>query len=207
METEQKLEPRLSSTPSPEASQSQPPATIDASPEGPHIEESVSTTGLSKNPLLQKQLIEAALYVSGRPLDMKTLGNVIGARSEDKIRAIVQSIMEKYRQMESPLQIVELQDGRWVMQLKGEISKYVRRLSSRPLVTPGPLRTLGYIALNQPVTQARVVLVRGKLAYGHVKQLREMDLITDEKVGKTRILRTTRTFADYFNLSQDQSEM
>ena len=34
-----------------------------------------------------------------------------------------------------------------------------------------------------------------------------MDLITDEKVGKTRVLRTTSTFADYFNLNHDVIEM
>ena len=213
METEQKLE-RRPPTPS-EAVQDhstvplEPQAgTTELTPDTPHPEEaSASTSGLSKNPALQRQLLEAALYVSGRPLDLKTLGNVIGARSEDKIRAIAHTVMEKYNQNESPIQIVELPDGRWVMQLKATISKYVRRLSNRPLLTPGPLRTLGFIALKQPVKQAYVVLVRGKLAYGHVKQLREMDLITDEKVGKTRILRTTSTFADYFNLNHDVIEM
>ncbi len=60
---------------------------------------------------------------------------------------------------------------------------------------------------KQTVNKAYVVHERGKLAYGHVKHLREMDLITDEKVGKTRILRTTSTFADYFNLNHDVIEM
>ena len=213
MEAEQKLEER---PPTPKQAIQEQPAipldsqsTAEAIPDTPQPEEAAaaSTSGLSKNPLLQKQLIEAALYVSGRPLDLKILGNVIGARSEEKIRAIAHSDAEKYNQNESPIQIVELPDGRWVMQLKATVSKYVRRLSNRPLLTPGPLRTLGFIALKQPVKQAYVVLVRGKLAYGHVKQLREMDLITDEKVGKTRILRTTSTFADYFNLNHDVIEM
>jgi chromosome segregation and condensation protein ScpB len=47
------------------------------------------------------------------------------------------------------------------------------------------------------------VRVRGKLAYQHVKQLKEMDLITYEKLGRSRVLRTTITFADYFNLNHD----
>ena len=152
---------------------------------------------------MQKRLIEAALYVSGRPLDLKTLGSVIGARSEEKIRALAMNVAEKYRSMESSIQVIELPDGRWVMQLRAEMGKHVRRLASRPLLTPGPLRTLGFIALKQPISQAYVVKVRGKLAYGHVKQLREMDMITDEKVGKSRVLKTTTTFADYFNLNHD----
>ena len=152
---------------------------------------------------LQQQLCEAALYVSGRPLDLKTIGSVIGARSEDKIRGIASAVSERYRTANSPLQVVELPDGRFVMQLKAEFAKHVRKLANRPLLTPGPLRTLSFIALKQPITQSYVVRVRGKLAYIHVKQLKDMDLIVDEKIGRTRLLRTTSTFADYFNLNHD----
>src|SRR3989449_9887890 len=153
--------------------------------------------------MVQQQLCEAALYVSGRPLDLKTLGSVIGARSEDKIRTVSQAVAERYRGADSPIQVLELPDGRFVMQLKGEFARTVKKLATRPLLTPGPLRTLSFIALRQPVPQAHVVRVRGKLAYGHVKQLRQMDLITDDRVGRSRLLRTTITFADYFNLNHD----
>jgi segregation and condensation protein B len=156
---------------------------------------------------LQQQLCEAALYVSGRPLDLKMIGSVIGARSEDKIRATAAAVSERYKLAGSPIQVVELPDGRFVMQLKAEFAKHVRKLSNRPLLTPGPLRTLSFIAIKQPVTQSYVVRVRGKLAYVHVKQLRDMDLINDERIGRTRMLRTTSTFADYFNLNHDPSLM
>src|SRR5881409_623386 len=172
------------------------------------MEAQVSTnTARPKTADLQQQLCEAALYVSGRPLDLKMIGSIIGARSEDKIRGIEMAVSERYKIAESPIQVVELPDGRFVMQLKGEFAKHVRKLANRPLLTPGPLRTLSFIALRQPVPQAHVVRVRGKLAYGHVKQLRQMDLITDDRVGRTRILRTTGTFADYFNLPHDTAAM
>jgi len=161
----------------------------------------------AKSAVLQQQLCEAALYVSGRPLDLKTLGSIIGARSEEKIRAIARTVAERYRASNSPLQVMELPDGRFVMQLRAEFARHVKKLSNRPLLTPGPLRTLSFIALRQPIMQAYVVRVRGKLAYTHVKQLKDMDLITDEKIGRTRILRTTSSFADYFNLSHDPAVM
>src|SRR6266704_2858171 len=153
--------------------------------------------------LLQQQLCEAALYVSGRPLDFKTIGAVIGARSEEKIRSIARAISQRYASMDSPVQVLELPDGRFVMQLRPEFVKNVRKLSNRPLLTPGPLRTLSFIALRQPISQSHVVRVRGKLAYQHVKQLKEMDLISYDKLGRTKVLRTTITFADYFNLNHD----
>jgi segregation and condensation protein B len=155
--------------------------------------------------LLQQQLCEAALYVSGRPLDLKTIGSVIGARSEEKIRSMARAIAERYAKIDSPIQVLELPDGRFVMQLRPEFVKNVRKLSNRPLLTPGPLRTLSFIALRQPISQSHVVRVRGKLAYQHVKQLKEMDLISydKDKLGRSRVLRTTITFADYFNLNHD----
>lgn len=156
---------------------------------------------------MQLQLCEAALYVSGRPLDTKTIGSIIGARSEEKIKGLVRTVKERFEKSESPIQILELPDGRFVMQLKPEIAKHVRKLSNRPLLTPGPLRTLSFIALRQPIVQSRVIAVRGKLAYQHVKQLKDMDLISFEKLGRSRALRTTATFADYFNLSHDMSSM
>ncbi len=161
----------------------------------------------AKSQLVQLQLCEAALYVSGRPLDLKTIGSIVGARSEDKIRSIARMVAQRYARVESPVQVLELPDGRFVMQLRAEFAKHVRKLSNRPLLTPGPLRTLSFIALRQPIPQSYVVRVRGKLAYGHVKQLKDMDLISDERIGRTRLLRTTMTFADYFNLSHDASVM
>ncbi len=157
--------------------------------------------------MLQQQLCEAALYVSGRPLDFKTIGSVIGARSEEKIRSIARAIAERYAKIDSPVQVLELPDGRFVMQLRPQFAKNVRRLSNRPLLTPGPLRTLSFIALRQPIAQSHVVRVRGKLAYQHVKQLKEMDLISYDKLGRSRVLRTTTTFADYFNLNHDPALM
>jgi len=171
------------------------------------LEAQSQTEPTSKTASLQQQLCEAALYVSGRPLDLKTIGSIIGARSEEKIRNLARGIAERYGKSESPIQVLELPDGRFVMQLKPDIAKHVRKLSNRPLLTPGPLRTLSFIALRQPINQAHVIRVRGKLAYQHVKQLKEMDLISYEKFGRSRMLRTTTTFADYFNLNHDPALM
>jgi segregation and condensation protein B len=93
------------------------------------------------------------------------------------------------------------------MQLKPQYTPHVRRLATRQLLTPGPMKTLSFIAYKQPVTQSYLAKVRGNLSYSHVKHLQEMGLISEEKLGRTKILRTTPNFADYFNLSQDLQTM
>ena len=148
-------------------------------------------------------LIEAALYVTGKPLDLKTLGSVVGFRSEDKLRELARYLKAKYVADGSCLEVLELSDGRFVMQLKPQYVRHVKRLATRQLLTPGPMKTLSFIAYRQPVTQSYLAKVRGNLAYSHVKQLREIGLIAEERLGRTKILRTTPNFADYFNLSHE----
>lgn len=152
-------------------------------------------------------LLEAALYVAGRPLNLKTLGSIIKTRSKRKVQRLVSILMEEYKNRETALEILELEDKRFVLQLKAEYSPQVQRLAIRPLLSKGPLKTLSYIAYRQPVLQPQVVDVRGHHAYGHLRQLESMGLISRERVGRTRLLRTTGFFADYFGLSHDLRTM
>lgn len=152
-------------------------------------------------------LLEAALYVAGRPLDLKSLGSIIRTRSKRKVQRLVSILMEEYKNRETALEILELEDKRFVLQLKAEYSPQVQRLAIRPLLSKGPLKTLSYIAYRQPVLQPQVVDVRGHHAYGHLRQLESMGLISRERVGRTRLLRTTGFFADYFGLSHDLRTM
>jgi len=152
-------------------------------------------------------LIEAALYVAGRPLDLGTLGSVIETRSKRKVRMLADELMKEYENRDTALEIIELEDERFVMQLKAEYTPRVRRLAIRPLLGTGPLKTLSYIAYRQPVPQTRVIDVRGHHAYDHLKKLEELGLIHRERVGRTMTIETTQFFADYFSLSHDVRTM
>ena len=152
-------------------------------------------------------LVEAALYVTGRPLDLKELCSVLKTRSKNKAKKLVQTLMQEYAGRNTALEILELKDERYVLQLKAEFTPKVRKLVKKPLLSTGPLKTLSYIAYRQPVSQKRVVDVRGRHAYGHIKILKEMRLITGERKGRSTVLRTTEYFADYFGLSHDTATM
>ncbi|MEM3617143.1 MAG: SMC-Scp complex subunit ScpB [Candidatus Bathyarchaeia archaeon] len=148
-------------------------------------------------------LVEAALYVAGRPLDLSELCSVLKTRSKNKAKRLVKILAQEYAKRDTAFEILELKDERFVLQLKAEFTLHVRKLVKRPLLSTGPLKTLSYIALRQPVSQKRVVEVRGHHAYGHIKLLKEMGLVTVERKGRASILKTTDYFADYFGLSHD----
>ena len=151
----------------------------------------------------QLALLEAALYVAGRPLDLKTLGNVTETRSKKRIRKLAKTLVENYKNRDTALEVLELEGERFVMQLKTDYTAKVRKLATRPLLSAGPLKTLSYIAFRQPILQTRVIDVRGHHSYGHLKQLEEMELIFREGVGRKRVIRTTQFFADFFCLSHE----
>lgn len=148
-------------------------------------------------------LLEAALYVTGKPLEIKTLGTIIGTRSKKKVKSIVKNLIKVYRERNGALELIELNGERFVLQLKPRYLHHVKRLAMRPLLSKGPLKTLAYIAYNQPVVQTKVIAIRGSHAYGHIKKIRDFGLITTETFGKTKLIRTTDVFADYFDLSYD----
>lgn len=152
-------------------------------------------------------LLEAALYVAGRPLTLKQLGSILKTRSKKKVKNLAKMLMEEYAKRKSALEILELKDERYVLQLKADFTPRVKKLVNRPLLSAGPLKTLSYIAYRQPVSQRKVVEVRGHHAYGHIKLLKEMGLVASEKKGRSAILKTTEYFADYFGLSHDTATM
>jgi len=152
-------------------------------------------------------LLEAALYVAGRPLDLNELCQVIGSRSKKRVTIYVEALMEEYKARSKALEILPLKNERYVLQVKAEFTPLIKKLVNRPLLSSGPLKTLSYIAYRQPISQKRVIEVRGQHAYGHVKLLKDMGLITAERSGRSMALKTTDYFSDYFGLTTDTSVM
>jgi len=152
-------------------------------------------------------MLEAALYVAGRPLDVNEICSVLNTRSKKKAQQLARDLIAQYAARKSAIEILELKDERFVMQVKSEFTPLVRKLVNRPLLSSGPLKTLSYIAYRQPITSKRVIEVRGQHAYGHIKILREMGLVAPERNGRQIVLKTTDYFADYFGLTMDTTTM
>jgi len=152
-------------------------------------------------------VIEAALYVSGRPLDLYALCSVLGITSRRRVYELAKRLAREYSSRGGALELLELPERRFVLQLKAQYVPHVRKLSIKPLLSQGPLKTLSFIALNQPVPQVRAAVVRGGQVYEHVRLLEKMGLVASKPAGRTKLLSTTDAFADYFRLSHDPKTM
>lgn len=151
--------------------------------------------------ITDKGIIEAALFVSGEPVEKAQLKNLVKRKN---VHELIQELIDEYQQRNSPLEIKEL-DGGVVMQVKPEYAEKVRPIAPKELRAP-VLRTLSMIAYHQPIIQSELVDRRGAAAYEHVRDLEERDLISAKPEGRSRILQTTPRFSEYFNLESSDPE-
>ena len=151
--------------------------------------------------------LEAILYASGRPISLTTLCGHLRLQNEREVSDLIALLVERYELGGSPLEIKSLPEGRVVLQLRPEYTKQAAKVSIKPPLTVGPLKTLSYVAYNQPIEQKDVVVARGGQAYGHLKALEGMGLIKRQRQGRTRLVTTTLDFADYLGLDHDRVAM
>jgi len=147
--------------------------------------------------------IEAALYSSGRPLTIEEIIRASGTESRSKTLALLTIIMKKAKSAFKAIEVVTLPDGSYVFQLKPEYSPVIRRYASKPILPKATLKTLSYIAYMQPISSRQLVETRGSGVYAHLKELRQLDFISNQNVGRLRIYSTTEKFQKYFGIQGD----
>ncbi len=147
--------------------------------------------------------IEAALYSAGRPLKIEELIRASGTESRTKTYNIINNIMKKSKSAFKAIEIVILPDGSYVFQLKPEYSSTVKKYASKPVLPKATLKTLSYIAYMQPISSKQLVETRGSGVYSHLKELRQLDFINHQNVGRLKIYTTTEKFQKYFGIQGD----
>jgi segregation and condensation protein B len=147
--------------------------------------------------------IEAALYSAGRPLKIEELIRASGTESRTKTQECVDSIMKKAKSAFKAIEIVTLPDGSYVFQLKPEYSSTIKRYASKPILPNATLKTLSYIAYMQPISSKQLVETRGSGVYSHLKELKQLDFISHQNVGRLKIFNTTEKFQKYFGIQGD----
>ena len=149
--------------------------------------------------------VEAALYVAGRPLSIDEITKASGLDSKEKIRKILNELINKTRVVFKAIEIVILDDGKYVFQLKPNYSPIVKKFASKPQLPNTVLKTLSYIAYEQPVTSKRLVEIRGSKVYSHLKELELLDFVVSKNAGRMKIYSTTKKFQSYFGINDLKS--
>ena len=141
--------------------------------------------------------VEAALFISGRFLSMQELVSLTDLNPILLNRALSQ-ISDKYNS--SAIEIVNKGDL-WKMDVKPDYRDIVNKLATgNNEFTRAEQETLAIIAYKQPITQSKIVNVRGNKSYDHIKKFSDLGLITSKKKGRTKELSLSDDFYDYFSV-------
>lgn len=153
-----------------------------------------------------KPILEALLFVSGDPISVERLREVIGDVDRRKIEALLQELKDEYLQGNRGLQVVEVAGG-YQLSTRIEMAPWIKEMekikAAARLSRPG-LETLAIIAYKQPVTRAEIEMIRGVDAAGVLKTLMERKLVKivgrKEVAGRPMMYGTTKDFLQYFGL-------
>lgn len=151
-----------------------------------------------------REAIEAALFAAGSAIDAATLARLIN-KPRKQVIPVVRSLIDDYAARESGIEVLDIGE-RYVMQVKPCYTDVVRPFAPKELSAP-MLRTLSMIAYHQPLVQSDLIDQRGNSAYDHIRELKERGLIEAVPHGRTKLLKTTPLFADYFGLESNDPEI
>ncbi|MCS6959899.1 MAG: SMC-Scp complex subunit ScpB [Pseudanabaenaceae cyanobacterium SKYGB_i_bin29] len=144
-------------------------------------------------------LVEAILYLKGKPLPIEEIAEIAGCPKTEIEQALI-DLMAEYSRRETALEIGETNAG-FCLRLRPEFDDLVARVL--PLaIGKATLRTLAIIALKHPISQAEVVELRGSAAYQQIQELVEQGFVKRRKQsdGRSYWLTVTDKFHQYFEI-------
>lgn len=142
-----------------------------------------------------KQTIEAALFLSSEPLEIAKLVEITQVSSSE-IKKAISELKEKYNE-ESGIKLVE-HSNTYQLIVNPKVLSKVKELSPYRDLSPGLLKALSIIAFKGPLKQSALVNTIGNRSYEYVRELERRGLISAKKSGRTKILKITKLFIDYF---------
>jgi segregation and condensation protein B len=155
-----------------------------------------------------KNILEAALMASGRPLTLDELGSLFEDKDQPDHRLLLAALEQVEADYQSrPLELKKVASG-YRLQVREAYSPWVSRLfEERPgRYSRAFLETLAIIAYRQPATRGEIEDIRGvAVSSGIIKTMLEREWIEvighKEVPGRPALFGTTPFFLDYFGLT------
>ena len=152
--------------------------------------------------LKEKALVEAALFISDKPLTPEKISKVTGIEKK-KVVEILSKIEKELEKKGRGIELVKTPEG-FEFRVKKEYREKVAMLAPLADLSKGMMRTLAIITVKQPIKQSLIVKYQGNKAYGYIKKLEEKGLIKTEKCGRTKLITTSSEFERYFGKKPEE---
>jgi segregation and condensation protein B len=150
-----------------------------------------------------KKKIEAILFTTGRFLSLEEISQYCSIVPIDMVKKILETLKKDYQNKDSALEIVN-ENNKWKLNIKKEHLYLTEKLLEHAEMNKPIQETLAVIAYKQPAIQSDVVKIRGNKSYDHISFLEENGFVIGEKFGRTKLLKLTEKFYDYFDVVKEQ---
>ncbi len=151
--------------------------------------------------MTHEKVLEAALFMTSRPLMLDELGKILGVNSLGYVKELLEKLQKDYA--ERGMEIVSGPSG-WFMQVRPQLLKKVAHLTPYSDMTEGCKRALALIAYKEPMQQSEIIKIQGNKAYSYLKILQKRNLVRAEKKGRTKLFRLTQEFERYFGEEKER---
>ena len=151
----------------------------------------------------EKNKVEAVLFTTGRFLTLEEVSQMCGIGSIGFIRQSLEELQKEYGDRGGALEIVNEKD-RWKLNIHKDYLYLTDKLLSDAELDIPAQETLAVIAYKQPAIQSDVIHTRGNKAYDHIKRLKDEGFLISERFGRTKILKLTQKFYDYFDVLEEE---
>jgi segregation and condensation protein B len=148
--------------------------------------------------------VEAVLFTTGRFLNLEEIGRLCGIGSSGVIRQMLDELGDEYNKRETALEIIKDEKNRWKLNIKKEYLYLTEKLLSDAELDKPTQETLAMVAYRQPAVQSDIIGFRGNKAYDHIRKLKEEGFVVSEKFGRTKLLKLTQRFYDYFDVVEEE---
>jgi len=150
-----------------------------------------------------KKKVEAILFTTGRFMSVEEVAAMAGIGSSGFVAKTLDELRKDYEIKNSALVVIN-ENSKWKLNIRKEYLHLTLRLLADCEMERPFQETLAVIAYKNPVLQSDIIKIRGNGGYEHVKFLRENGFISSERYGRTRLLKLTSKFFDYFDIVEDQ---
>ena len=151
-----------------------------------------------------RRKIEAILFSVGRKLHVDELMRMIKKKDKGTVVACLIELKKKYNE-DPNNSLMMLQNGdEWKLTIKDEYIDVAKEIGIETELSKTILETLAVIAYKYPILQSDLIKIRTNKAYDHLKELDELGYIQRERWGRTKKIKLTQKFFEYFDLPPDK---
>jgi segregation and condensation protein B len=150
-----------------------------------------------------KKKVEAILFSTGKYISLEEISRLL-KKDIQRIKEVLLELQADY-ETKTNSSLIILSDGdMWKLTTREEYGSIIRNVVTETELTKSQMETLAVIAFKYPIKQSDLIKIRTNKAYDHLSELEKAGFITRQKYGRSRLIKLTDKFFDYFDLPREK---